>query len=133
MRGFGTQAPGTFGWAELNARGVDKTLPFYNEIFGWSAKESQLGEGQPAYNEFQQDGESVAGAWEMDPSIPAGVPSYWTIYFNVDDVDAAYARATELGASEVVGPQDFPGGRFTILTDPQGAAFGVIKVEQGAA
>ena len=133
MRGFGTQAPGTFGWAELNARGSTRPSRSTTTLFGWSAKESQIGDGQATYNEFQQDGQSVAGAWEMDPNVPAEVPSYWTIYFNVDDVDTAFARAVELGASEMVGPQDFPGGRFAIVTDPQGAAFGVIRVESGAA
>ena len=108
MRGFGTQAPGTFGWAELNARGIDKALPFYTDVFGWSAKESDIGDGQATYNEFQQDGQSVAGAWEMDPNVPAEVPSYWTIYFNVDDVDAAFARAVELGARRWSAPRTSP-------------------------
>jgi len=26
-------------------------------------------------------------------------------------------------------PQDFPGGRFSILQDPEGAAFGLMKME----
>ena len=36
MGGFSTDAPNSFGWAELNARGVDKALPFYSKVFGWS-------------------------------------------------------------------------------------------------
>jgi uncharacterized protein len=129
MRGFGTQAPNTFGWAELNARGVGRAIPFYEQVFGWSTKVSSLGDGQPEYNEFQVDGESVAGAWEIDASVPAEVPSYWTIYFNVDDVDTAYRRAIDLGATEVVAPAEIPGGRFAILTDAQGAMFGLIRVD----
>ena len=31
MGGFQTNAPNSFGWAELNARGVDKALPFYTQ------------------------------------------------------------------------------------------------------
>jgi predicted enzyme related to lactoylglutathione lyase len=27
----------------------------------------------------------------------------------------------------MVGPQDFPGGRFAIMSDPQGASFGLLK------
>jgi predicted enzyme related to lactoylglutathione lyase len=26
-------------------------------------------------------------------------------------------------------PQDYPGGRFSILQDPQGAAFGLLKMQ----
>ena len=40
------------------------------------------------------------------------------------------ARATELGAKSCVPPMDVPGvGRMAVMTDPQGAAFAVIKLE----
>jgi predicted enzyme related to lactoylglutathione lyase len=50
------------------------------------------------------------------------------VYFNVDDVDSAFRKATGAGAREMLAPQEFPGGRFAILTDPQGAAFGLLKM-----
>jgi uncharacterized protein len=127
MGGFQTNAPNSFGWAELNARNVEKALPFYQQIFGWTVKRSEMGEGQPPYNEFQIDGRSVAGAWEMNPMVPAEVPSYWQIYFEIDDVDATFRTALDLGAQEMLAPQDFPGGRFAIVSDPQGASFGLLK------
>jgi uncharacterized protein len=127
MGGFQTEVANSFGWAELNARGVEKALPFYTQLFGWTTKSSEMGEGQPPYNEFQLDGQSVAGAWEMSPMVPPQVPSYWQIYFTVDDVDAAYQKALVEGATEMLSPQDFPGGRFAIVSDPQGASFGLLK------
>ena len=60
--------------------------------------------------------------------VPAQVPSNWLVYFNVDDVDEAYGKAIAGGAQEMMAPGDFPGGRFAILTDPQGAAFGLLKM-----
>ena len=130
MGGFQTNAPNSFGWAELNARGVDKALPFYTKVFGWTVKTSPMGEGQPEYNEFQIDGNSVAGAWEMNAMVPAAVPSYWLVYFDVDDVSAAHRKALELGAKELNAPMDFPGGKFSIVADPQGASFGLIKTSE---
>ena len=127
MGGFETDAPNSFGWAELNARGVDKALPFYENVFGWTVKKSDMGEGQPPYNEFQIDGQSIGGAWEMNPMVPAEVPSYWQIYFTVDDVDDTFRRALAAGATEMLAPQDFPGGRFAIVADPQGASIGLLK------
>ena len=59
---------------------------------------SEMGEGQPPYTEFLLDGESVAGAWEMNPMVPAEVPSYWQVYFAVDDVDGAFRKAIDAGA-----------------------------------
>jgi predicted enzyme related to lactoylglutathione lyase len=128
MGGFQTNAPSSYGWAELNARGVDEALPFYSSVFGWQTRQSPMGEGQPPYTEFLRNGESVAGAWEMNPMVPAEVPSHWQIYFAVDDVDAAFRKALDLGARELVAPQDFPGGRFAIVADPQGASFGLLKM-----
>jgi len=128
MRAFETGAANAFGWSELNARGVDAAIPFYNQVFGWTARRSEMGEGQPSYTEFLLDGESIAGAWEMNPAVPAAVPSYWQVYFVVDDVDAAYRKALDLGGTEMLGPQDFPGGRFAIAADPHGASFGLLKV-----
>jgi predicted enzyme related to lactoylglutathione lyase len=128
MRGFQTGVSNAYGWAELNARGVANAIPFYTQVFGWTTRDSEMGQGQPPYTEFLLEGDSVAGAWEMNPAVPPEVPSYWQVYFVVDDVDAAYRKAVGLGATEMLGPQDFPGGRFAILSDPQGASFGLLKV-----
>jgi hypothetical protein len=118
----------SFGWAELNARGVDKAKSFYQTLFGWGQKNMDMGDGVQ-YTEFQLAGESIAGGMEMNPMVPAEVPSYWLAYFTVADVDHAYKKATDLGATSMLEPMDFPGGRFSILSDPQGASFGLLKMK----
>jgi len=128
MGGFQTNAPNSFTWAELNARGVDRALPFYEQVFGWATRRSDMGEGQAPYVEFTLDGRSIAGAWEMNAAMPAEVPSYWQIYFAVEDVDAAFKKAIDLGGTGMVPPQEFPGGRFAIVSDPEGASFGLLKM-----
>lgn len=119
--------PGTFGWAELNARGLDKAVDFYGAVFGWKAKISPMGEGQLPYTEFLSGDQSIAGAMEMNPMVPAEVPSYWAVYFAADDVDASFQKAVDAGATVMLAPRDFPGGRFAVLGDPQGAVFGLLK------
>ena len=127
-----TGAPNSFGWAELNSRGIEATIPFYREVFGWGEKKSEMGEGEPPYTEFLLGGQSIAGAMEMNSMVPAEVPSYWMVYFTVDDVDASFKKATEGGAKTMFEPLEFPGGRFAILSDPQGAAFGLLKMKDRA-
>ena len=117
----------TFGWAELSARGVDKAIPFYQKVFGWTTKTSEMGP-DAHYTEFQLGGESIAGGQEMQAMVPAQVPSYWLVYFAVADVDQSFKTASQAGATAMVAPMDFPGGRFAILSDPQGAAFGLLKM-----
>ncbi len=117
-----------FGWSELNSRGVDKAKPFYKKVFGWGEKKSEMAEGME-YTEFLVNGESIAGGMEMNSMVPAQVPSYWLAYFTVADVDASHKTAVEHGAKELLEPQDFPGGRFSMLSDPQGASFGLLKMK----
>ncbi len=123
------QAPNSFAWAELSARGIDKATPFYQKVFGWSDKTSEMGDDNPPYHEFQVNGDSVSGGMEMNSMVPAQVPSYWMPYFGVDDVDKAYEKALAVGGKEMLSPQDFPGGRFAIVQDPQGAIFGLMKMQ----
>jgi uncharacterized protein len=127
MGEFHHGGPNQFGWAELNARGIDKALPFYREVFGWADTSTPMGEGRPPYIQFAIGEDAFAGGMEMTPMVPGEVPSYWMPYFNVTDVDATFKTALDAGATELVAPSDYPGGRFAIVQDPQGAAFGLMR------
>ena len=48
----------------------DRAIPFYREVFGWTPRTT--GSGAQPYTEFQVDGESIAGATEMNPDAPGG-------------------------------------------------------------
>ena len=127
MHGFEVMGKAnSYGWTELNSRNFDTAKGFDTKVFGWTQKVSPMGEGQGDYTEFQLDGQSIAGGMDMNPMVPAEVPSYWMVYFGTDDVDKAHKKAIDLGGKEMLEPQDFPGGRFSILQDPQGAAFGLL-------
>lgn len=128
-RTFRTGDVGTMGWAELSSRDIDRAKDFYGRVFGWIAETSPMGEGQPDYTTFKMGDEGIVGGMEMMPMVPAEVPSYWMVYFNVPDVDAAFTKAIELGAAEVVAPSPMPGGRFAIVTDPLGAMLGLLKTD----
>ena len=129
MGGFQTDGANAFGWAEISARGIDRVLPFYQRVFGWTPKPT--GSPEQPYTEFQVDGESIGGAVEMNAMAPADMPSYWLVYFTVDDVDATYRKALDAGAREMLAPMDFPGGRMAMVSDPQGAAFGLMTLTPG--
>jgi hypothetical protein len=131
MPGFHTGGPGTLAWVELNARGLDRAVAFYEAAFGWKTHTSAMPDGS-AYVEFKVGDDSVAGAVEMSAMAPAEMPSYWLAYFGVEDVDAAFASALALGAHEMVPPTDMPDGRFAILSDPEGAVFGLLRMGPGA-
>ena len=120
--------PGSFCWAELDTRDVEGSKRFYGEVFGWGSETST---GEMTYTEFKVPGggenDSVAGMMDMPPEVPAEVPAYWLVYLEVADVDAAATKVGELGGSITVPAMDFPGGRFALATDPQGAMFGLMS------
>ncbi|HEX2121263.1 MAG TPA: VOC family protein [Thermoanaerobaculia bacterium] len=114
----------TLCWNELQARDLDAAKTFYRAM-GWTLKES------PEYTEVHAGTTPVGGM--MQSQAPPEVPSYWLPYFAVDDCDATVAQAQSGGASVFVPPMDYPGvGRFSVLADPQGAVFSVIKLELGS-
>jgi predicted enzyme related to lactoylglutathione lyase len=123
--GEGTPSEGVFVWDELGTTDVDGAQRFYEQVFGWTAKD--MGEDFGGYRIFHRGDDQIGGLMaNQDPSIPA----IWTPYVGVDDTDAMCKKATELGAGVIVEPMDVPTvGRFAILKDPQGAVFGIIKGE----
>lgn len=117
--------PGSAAWTELHSRDIDGVKSFYRSVFGWEARDADMG-GMP-YTEFKLDDTSVAGGTGPTPG-EEGVPSYWLVYFAVEDVDASTSRATELGGTALMPAMDFPGGRFSVIRDPQGAVFGLLRM-----
>ena len=128
MAGFASGQPNTFHWAELSARGFERAAPFYATVFGWTSSQTPTAEGQPPYTHFRLGEEAIAGGMEMSPMVPDSVPSYWMVYFTVSDVGDVHRLALEAGATEVLAPQGFPGGRFSIVRDPQGATFALHEI-----
>jgi uncharacterized protein len=119
--------PGALCWTELTTTDPKAAEAFYTALFGWVAKH-----GAPAapmdYTEFSIGGQPTIGMMAMPPGMPPGVPSYWMPYFQVADCDASTAKAKELGAGALAGPQDIAStGRFAVLKDPQGAVFALFQ------
>jgi predicted enzyme related to lactoylglutathione lyase len=48
----------------------------------------------------------------------------------VDDRDAAAANVAELGGAVTVPLTDIPVGRLSVLNDPQGVVFSIIRMNQ---
>lgn len=117
--------PGTVCWTELVTRDVEAAKSFYSTTFPMTAEAAGP---DPAYTMLHVDGQPVAGLMAMPAAYPDRVPAHWSVYFAVDDADAAVAKAEELGAKVRRPAEDAPWGRFAVLADPQGAVFAVIKV-----
>jgi predicted enzyme related to lactoylglutathione lyase len=118
--------PGAWSWCELVTTDVPASKAFYGAVFGWGSETH--GDGPGAYTEWKVAGRSVGGMMEKPPMMPAEVPPHWAVYFSVADTEDAVARVQELGGSVVMPPMDVEPGRFAVVSDPAGAVFNVIKL-----
>ncbi|MFJ8623578.1 VOC family protein [Kitasatospora sp. NPDC093550] len=122
--GFGVvNEPNAFGWADLTSRDKDAAVAFYKKVFDWQVWPHDT------YPMVGLADRMFGGVMAMDGALPPEVPSHWSPYVQVTDVDATAASATRLGAEVLYGPADTEmdnGPRIALIRDPQGAAFGVF-------
>ncbi len=80
-----------------------------------------------SYTMFQLEGENAAALSGMMPEMQEmGMPSHWTNYVSVDDVDSLADVVTDNGGTILYGPMDiFDSGRMLQIQDPTGAQLGL--------
>ena len=124
--GFGVKGePNSVSWNELLTTDTARAIDFYTKLFGWAADTHG---GPMPYTEFMNGAEHAGGMMQIAPHM-GPVPPHWGIYFAVDDCDATFQKATSLGAQAFVPPMDIENvGRFSTISDPQGAVFSIIKL-----
>ncbi len=121
---------GAFSWADNTSTNAVAAKSFYQDLFGWDKIDEPLG-GDMFYTMFQRDGEHAAGFAAMMPDMQAqGIPSHWTNYVTVDDVDAMVEPIKANGGTILVEPMDiFDSGRMLLLVDPTGAQLGLWQAK----
>jgi predicted enzyme related to lactoylglutathione lyase len=117
---------GAPAWFELHTRAYDESVAFYRDVFGWDThamsdtpefRYTTLGEGDGA----------LAGIMDATAFLPEDVPAHWSVYFRVEDADAALARVVALGGSILRPAEDTPYGRLAQAADPLGTSFKLIS------
>ncbi len=120
--------PGTIGWHELYTTDLEGGFEFYSKIFGWT-KVSDMDMGPAGTYRIFDEGDHKqmgdGGMMTKAPNIPA---SSWNFYFNVDSIKAAQERVQAGGGKVLNGPNQVPGGGWTLQgQDPQGAMFALFS------
>ena len=119
-------APGEFCWVEGIVDDPAAALAFYGKVFGWTSKETPMGEGG-TYHHLSRAGEKPAGGITKK-SMPG--PNAWLSYVAVDDVDGTVKRASRLRGKVLLPVTVAKGiGSFAVLQDPTGAVFAIFKGE----
>jgi uncharacterized protein len=119
---------GDFIWYELMTPDPDGSKAFYDAVVGWD-----IGEGSPEFQGYRMigrsDGGFAGGVLPLNDEMQQhGARPMWLGYILVRDVDAALEAITKAGGKTQMPATDIPNvGRIAMVTDPQGAAFYIMK------
>ncbi len=115
---------GAFCWEELMTSDPEAAAQFYSGLFGYTVESMDMGP-MGTYRILKRGDRQAAGIMLLPSKVPH---SHWLEYLAVGDVDASVRNAKEIGAKVLVEPADIPKiGRFSVLSDPTGAAIAVFK------
>jgi predicted enzyme related to lactoylglutathione lyase len=114
--------PGAMTWNELMTRHLDQVKDFYSTLFGWTYEKM---EGADYYLIYMN-----GGIMNMDEQF-GDMPSVWTVYFSVANIDETAKKAKAMGGMVPMPVQDSGGtGRFAVVADPAGAYASFIELRQ---
>ena len=122
--------PGKMIWADLVTPDLAAAERFYGGMFAWEF--APFNEGAKDCALATLGGHPIGCL--VQRALPPGEPrqSAWLSYFAVRDLDAARALALQEGAKNLAGPVSYQGhGRQAVLTDPEGAVFGMLASSSG--
>lgn len=116
-----------FVWYDLATTEFAAAADFYGRVLGWTTRAHD-----DDYTLWVSGERMVGGMTLLDEAAKQmGTPPHWLQYVGVVDLDAAVAKATELGATVLV-PVTAIGanGRFAVLADPTGGVFALYPSEE---
>ncbi|HWG76386.1 MAG TPA: VOC family protein [Steroidobacteraceae bacterium] len=124
---------GRFIWQELMTDDTAGAADFYAKVIGWQVQSPAHPNGD--YSVFANARHPVGGVMSLPQHArDAGARPHWLPYIGADDVDGTVGRVEKLGGKVLRAASDVPDvGRYAVLADPQGAAFGVYHPLQSAA
>ncbi|MBU2955522.1 VOC family protein [Marinobacter sp. F3R08] len=114
---------GHCAWNELVTTDPEAAKAFYFREFSWS-KDGELDMGPMGRYEFIRHNGVIGAIMRKPEDMPLPM---WQYYFRCADIDLACKRIIDNGGELLRGPDEIPGGDFTINgIDPQGALFALV-------
>jgi uncharacterized protein len=112
---------GAWCWNELATTKLERAKPFFAELLGWEYETDDRG-----YTTITNAGALNGGIREQTDQ-ERGVEPNWLPYFTVENADHAAHEAERAHGRQLAPTIELKIGRFTVIADPQGAAFAVFE------
>ena len=115
-------------WHDLATPDVERAKTFYGQVFGWTFEDK--GQGKDLYSVAMHNGRAIAGLVPMaDVQNQRGE---WICSFSSPDVRTDVEKIAAKGGKVLGAPMALNGrGKQAVVTDPQGAVFGLLRSETG--
>ncbi len=112
---------------EIMGKDLETLKAYYSDLFGWKIDS----DNQMRYGVVQRDGNVSSEGIGIGGGVgaaPEGYDGHVTFYIEVPDVEAALAKAENLGGSRMMGPEKvMEGVEIGLFNDPEGHMVGVVK------
>ena len=106
---------------EVLGRDAPRLQKYFTDLFGWKVDTNNPG----GYGMWDPAETGIAGGVG---AAPEGSPGHVTFYVGVPDVDAALARAQELGGTVIVPKfSPSPDAVLALFADPEGHVIGLTE------
>ncbi len=113
-------------WFEVAGKDREALKGFYSGLFDWQMTDAE----QMPYSMINASEGGIPGGIG---AAPEGHPGHVTFYVQVDDIEAALAKAESLGGKRAMGPVELPGGgQIAMFSDPEGHEVGLMTKMDGA-
>ena len=116
---------------EIIGKDTDALGSYYANLFGWEVDTNNpAGYGVVARDgNVNPDGIGIGGGIG---TAPEGYSGHVTFYVEVPDVEAALAKAENLGGQRMMGPEAvMEGVEIGLFSDPEGHVVGLVEGESG--
>ena len=106
---------------ELMTDDAGKCRKFYDAVFDWQFDDETM----PGYTLVNTGTEPTGGVFAKPAQAPGPCLN---VYFQVPDIDATLAKATEHGGKVLVPKTPIPNvWHFGMFTDPEGIVIGIMQ------
>lgn len=124
----GEMLEGKFVWADLFSNDLNRSIEFYEQLFGWQFR--WISDFPNPYGIFSFRGYDLAGLGYRD--VP-GDDTYarWIHYVSVADVAAAEEAINKLGGRTLLRSEVAQRGEFAIFSSQTEVLVGVMRSESG--
>jgi uncharacterized protein len=114
---------------EITGKDGDKTKQFFADLFGWTIDSSNpMNYGLVDPGRTTGPGGGPMGIGGGISQAMQGQEGYITVYVEVEDVEAALAKAESLGGTRTFGPETImPGVTIGLFAEPEGKPVGLLQ------